>query len=145
MVQLVLVRHGETDANKTHTIQGHLDTSLSELGEKQAVKVGELLAKENFHLAITSDLKRAKSTGQAICDRNSSFESLKAGKSTTYEEIIVKFVYQCQSKRSNNNLITCLQGEDKYICRGIYFGFRSAEINFSPCAAFEVAAGGTRF
>jgi len=76
-VQLVLVRHGETDANKTHTIQGHLDTSLSELGEKQAVKVGELLAKENFHLAITSDLKRAKSTGQAICDRNSSFESLK--------------------------------------------------------------------
>ncbi|XP_023322894.1 phosphoglycerate mutase-like protein 4 isoform X2 [Eurytemora carolleeae] len=76
MIELVLVRHGETEANKTHTIQGHLDTDLSELGVKQAEMVGESLAKHTFHLALTSDLKRAKCTGEEIRKRNPSFESL---------------------------------------------------------------------
>jgi broad specificity phosphatase PhoE len=76
MIELVFVRHGETEANKTHTIQGHLDTDLSELGVMQAERVGEHLANQTFNLAITSDLKRAKCTGEEICKRNPSFSSL---------------------------------------------------------------------
>lgn len=76
MVELVLVRHGETEANRTHTIQGHLDTSLSDLGMKQAEKVGEYLANQTFHLALSSDLKRARSTGEAIRDKNSTVDNL---------------------------------------------------------------------
>ena len=41
-------------------LQGHMDTHLSELGQKQVEKLGEFMAKETFHLAISSDLKRAK-------------------------------------------------------------------------------------
>jgi len=76
MIELVMVRHGETESNKTHTIQGHLDTPLSELGQLQAKKVGEYLSKETFHLSLSSDLKRAKSTGDAICAINSSIDQL---------------------------------------------------------------------
>ena len=35
-VELVVVRHGETESNRSHTIQGHRDTALSDLGVKQA-------------------------------------------------------------------------------------------------------------
>ena len=35
-VEMVVVRHGETEANRSHTIQGHRDTALSDLGVKQA-------------------------------------------------------------------------------------------------------------
>ena len=35
-VELVVVRHGETESNRSHTIQGHRDTALSDLGVRQA-------------------------------------------------------------------------------------------------------------
>ena len=35
-VELVIVRHGETEANRSHTVQGHRDTALSDLGLTQA-------------------------------------------------------------------------------------------------------------
>jgi len=75
-LELVLVRHGETEANKSHTIQGHMDTHLSELGLKQVEKLGDFMVNETFHLAISSDLKRAKNTGEAIVSRNSSVDNL---------------------------------------------------------------------
>ena len=31
-VELVVVRHGETECNKSRIVQGHRDTALSELG-----------------------------------------------------------------------------------------------------------------
>lgn len=76
MLELVLVRHGETDSNKTHTIQGHLNTPLSEVGQEQARRVGKHLANETFHAALSSDLSRAKSTGEAIKSCNSSVQEL---------------------------------------------------------------------
>jgi len=76
MIELVMVRHGETESNKTHTIQGHLDTPLSELGELQAERVGKYLSDQTFHLALSSDLKRAKSTGDAICAQNATLSDL---------------------------------------------------------------------
>eukprot|EP00088_Acartia_fossae_P011714 TRINITY_DN15971_c0_g1_i5.p1 TRINITY_DN15971_c0_g1~~TRINITY_DN15971_c0_g1_i5.p1 ORF type:complete len:230 (+),score=50.79 TRINITY_DN15971_c0_g1_i5:31-720(+) len=76
MLELVLVRHGETDSNRTHTIQGHLDTPLSDVGEEQARRVGAFLANQTFHAALSSDLKRAVSTGEAIKTCNSSIDQL---------------------------------------------------------------------
>ena len=29
-IEMVVIRHGETESNRTHTIQGHLDTPLSD-------------------------------------------------------------------------------------------------------------------
>ena len=47
-VELVIVRHGETEANKSHIIQGHQDTALSELGLHQAQCVAKYLGRKYF-------------------------------------------------------------------------------------------------
>ena len=71
-VEVVVVRHGETDSNRSHTIQGHLDTALSSLGLRQAECVAAYLADTKFSQAISSDLARALATGQAIVGANTS-------------------------------------------------------------------------
>ena len=73
-VEVVVVRHGETDSNRLHTIQGHLDTPLSSVGLRQAESVATYLAETKFSLAISSDLKRALLTGQIIARANASLE-----------------------------------------------------------------------
>ena len=71
-VELVVVRHGETESNKSRIVQGHRDTALSELGVKQAECVGKYLAETSFSLALSSDLIRALKTGQIIAEINPS-------------------------------------------------------------------------
>jgi len=65
-----LVRHGQTRANIDQVWHGRTDTELTELGLKQADKLGE-----HFHHYMTpeviyaSPLQRARLTAQAIADR----------------------------------------------------------------------------
>jgi broad specificity phosphatase PhoE len=59
IVRVYIVRHGETEANKTGIIQGHLDTKLNDEGIKQAEKVGNALKCAQLGIAFTSDLSRA--------------------------------------------------------------------------------------
>ena len=70
--ELVLVRHGETASNRSHTIQGHLDTPLSPLGLQQAECVAAHLSDVTFSQVISSDLARALQTGRAILAANPS-------------------------------------------------------------------------
>lgn len=46
--ELILIRHGETEWNATGRIQGHLEVSLNERGQKQAEAVAERLKNEPF-------------------------------------------------------------------------------------------------
>jgi len=71
-VEVVVVRHGETDSNRTHTIQGHLDTPLSTVGLQQAESVARYLSQLDFAAAISSDLARALQTCRAIVTANTS-------------------------------------------------------------------------
>ena len=71
-VELVVVRHGETESNRSRIVQGHRDTALSELGLTQAACVGEYLAETTFSLAVSSPLIRALKTGQVIAEANPS-------------------------------------------------------------------------
>jgi broad specificity phosphatase PhoE len=65
-----LVRHGQTRANIDQVWHGRTDTELTELGLKQADKLGK-----HFHHYMTpeviyaSPLQRARLTAQAIADR----------------------------------------------------------------------------
>ena len=45
-VELVVVRHGETESNRSHTIQGHRDTALSDLGVRQAECAAKYLGED---------------------------------------------------------------------------------------------------
>ena len=48
-VELVVVRHGETESNRTHTIQGHLNTPLSDVGLQQAERLAKHIGKILVH------------------------------------------------------------------------------------------------
>ena len=56
---LYLVRHGETAANVTATLQGQSDVPLNENGLEQARLVGKRLRNTPFDAIWSSDLSRA--------------------------------------------------------------------------------------
>lgn len=66
MTTLYIVRHGQTDWNDQHRIQGHTDIPLNENGEIQAKELGIELENVNFDKAFSSDLLRAKRTAEII-------------------------------------------------------------------------------
>ena len=66
---LVLVRHGETDWNREHRLQGHADTPLNDAGRRQAGELGALLSGERIAAVYTSPLRRANETARVIADR----------------------------------------------------------------------------
>ena len=65
-MRLILVRHGESEANARGIIQGRLDFGLSELGRIQAQRVAERLQQEKIARLVTSPLLRAAQTADVI-------------------------------------------------------------------------------
>jgi broad specificity phosphatase PhoE len=63
-VEVVLVRHGETEWSRTGRHTGRSDPPLTEEGERQARAVGESLRGREFALVLSSPLTRALSTAR---------------------------------------------------------------------------------
>lgn len=70
MIQLYLVRHGETDWNAKQRFQGQVDIPLNENGQHQAQEIAHRLAKEDIDAIYASDLSRAWETAQAIAEHH---------------------------------------------------------------------------
>jgi alpha-ribazole phosphatase len=68
VTRLLLVRHGQTTWNGEARIQGQTDTALSDLGERQARRLGARLAGEAIDAAYASDLQRAWRTAEIALD-----------------------------------------------------------------------------
>ncbi|WP_312241373.1 2,3-diphosphoglycerate-dependent phosphoglycerate mutase GpmB [Pantoea sp.] len=68
MLQVYLVRHGETVWNAARRIQGQSDSPLTEKGEQQAHQVGERVKSLGITHVIASDLGRTKRTAEIIAD-----------------------------------------------------------------------------
>jgi len=66
-LKLILVRHGETLSNRENRVQGITDNELSKYGYVQAQKLAESLKSEPIDDIVSSPLKRAYQTAQAIC------------------------------------------------------------------------------
>ncbi|MHA2789549.1 histidine phosphatase family protein [Corynebacterium sp. S7] len=66
--QLVMLRHGQTDYNANHRMQGQLDTQLSPVGIEQARTAARYVASLNIAKIISSDLARARDTAEIIAD-----------------------------------------------------------------------------
>lgn len=60
--KLVLVRHGESRLNKLNVFSGWLDSSLSEIGIKEAQEVARHCYNFNYDAVFTSHLERAHAT-----------------------------------------------------------------------------------
>lgn len=70
MTTLILVRHGESEANRQDLFAGHFDADLQNRGMEQARKTAKFLS-ENFKIdkVYASDLKRAYKTGKCIAEQ----------------------------------------------------------------------------
>lgn len=69
MIDLWLVRHGETDWNRELRFQGHLDAPLNALGRRQAQRLGEHLATLPVRPMQVSDLLRTRQTAEPVAAR----------------------------------------------------------------------------
>jgi probable phosphoglycerate mutase len=66
MTDLVLVRHGETEWNRTNRVQGLTDIPLNDTGRQQAREAGRRLAAEHWDAIAASPLSRAAETARII-------------------------------------------------------------------------------
>jgi broad specificity phosphatase PhoE len=63
-VEVVVVRHGETEWSRTGRHTGRSDIPLTQNGERQARAVGEALRGREFALVVSSPLIRARETAR---------------------------------------------------------------------------------
>jgi glucosyl-3-phosphoglycerate phosphatase len=66
--RVILWRHGNTDWNAAHRVQGQTDIPLNDLGARQAQECAPALAGRNPTLLISSDLGRAARTADALAE-----------------------------------------------------------------------------
>jgi len=65
MLELIVIRHGETDYNRQHRFQGQIDVPLNAMGRTQAERLAQRLARERIDALWSSDLQRARATAEA--------------------------------------------------------------------------------
>ena len=66
-----LVRHGQTEENKLHILQGHMPGTLTTLGREQVALAADRLAAKGiaYKAIVTSDLRRALDSAEIIATR----------------------------------------------------------------------------
>ena len=100
MIELLLIRHGETAWNRERRMQGHIDIPLSEAGFRQAQALGRAMVAERPDAIYSSDLGRARATAQPVADAHQMPVHLRASlrercygafEGLLYEEISQRF------------------------------------------------------
>ena len=69
MTEIIIIRHGETEWNKTGCFQGHSDVPLSAEGRAQAAMLGKNLSVDHVDMIYASDLTRAMETAAPLAQR----------------------------------------------------------------------------
>lgn len=67
-MQLILIRHGQTDWNKEYRVQGQSNLPLNESGIVQAEAIAQALKDEKVEAIYSSPLSRAFGTAQAVSE-----------------------------------------------------------------------------
>ncbi|MBC7246931.1 MAG: histidine phosphatase family protein [Actinobacteria bacterium] len=67
-MQLILVRHGETEYNRADVFRGRVDLPLNERGRMQARAAASCLRETDFEAFYSSPLRRSMETARAIAE-----------------------------------------------------------------------------
>src|ERR1700756_3234913 len=67
-MNLILIRHGETEWNRVGRCQGFADIDLNDNGRRQIEELAKSLRNESISAVYSSDLKRAGDTAKAIAE-----------------------------------------------------------------------------
>lgn len=70
MITYYFVRHGQTELNEKHIVQGSKDGKLTKLGKEQADMAGEILSEVAFDLVVTGGAGRHFETANRILSKN---------------------------------------------------------------------------
>ncbi len=106
MLEIIIVRHGETDSNKKGTYLGWTDIELNEEGIRQAGGARDRLKGEKIDMILSSPLKRTRQTAEIINENFNLdieyFESLKERNfgiwdNLTYREVSEKYPEECKA------------------------------------------------
>lgn len=78
MISFYLVRHGQTDWNKEHRLQGQKNIPMNDEGMRQMNELADRLAENGLKVdfIISSTLERAKISAQIIADKIGYSESI---------------------------------------------------------------------
>lgn len=121
MTRLILIRHGESEANRNSFFAGQMDVELLKKGEEQAKKTAEYIM-ENYNVkkVYASDLKRAYKTGEIISEalgveiiKNQSFREIYAGRwqGKTFDNILKKYTDDYSVWLNDIGNSRCTEGE----------------------------------
>ena len=121
MTTILMVRHGESEANRNKVFAGNLDADLQHRGEKQAEKTAEFIEKTyKVDKIYASDLKRAFKTGKAIADRlamdifpDCRLREINAGEweGETFDDLEKKYPVEYKIWRTDLGNARCTGGE----------------------------------
>ena len=75
-LRLYIARHGETDWNVQHRLQGWTDTPLNETGRRQAAALAESLRGVRIDAIYSSTLSRSRDTAQIVAGKTMAVKSL---------------------------------------------------------------------
>jgi broad specificity phosphatase PhoE len=101
---LFVFRHGETDWNLNHRLQGGTDIELNETGRTQARKLGDFFKSNPVEVFLSSDLCRARETAEIatshirapiIIDSRLRETNLGVAEGLTRDEVEIKFGADC--------------------------------------------------
>ena len=121
MTTILMVRHGQSEANHLGVFAGHYDIELTELGCEQAKCTADFVAK-NYKVdkIYASDLKRAFKTAQAVAEKcnldvvpDKNFREIFAGKweAVTFEDLIKLYADDYDMWRTDVGNARCTEGE----------------------------------
>jgi broad specificity phosphatase PhoE len=74
MLEILFIRHGQTDLNLAQRVIGRQPVSLNELGRRQAKELSECLKGVELNAVISSPVLRAKQTAEAIIEGHPELE-----------------------------------------------------------------------
>ncbi|RSL31640.1 histidine phosphatase family protein [Salibacterium salarium] len=148
-MEIYLIRHGESEGNRTAKLQGCEDFDLTTQGKRQALSLGDFFANVTIDYLYSSDLTRASETAKAVerhqnCEvvHSSEFREINLGplQGKTREQIYEEF----PQVRNKNLLRSGLDGTetDEEITRRCEYLYRLLKSVKNEETAAIVSHGG---